>query len=252
MIAGTRAEVRELNELARALLISAGHVRDGAGLDIEIIHRDETRESKRFAPGDCMVFTKNDKNLGVANGIASTILAIEQAAFTPLLRVQLDDTNERGETIAMVPPSFGRFDHGNCLTNHKSQGRPLNSAYCLVNPNMADREWTYAAASRSRFSTTLYVNHGALATVDLNSHQPSANSPSAEDRTNLFEKFAFSMSRARSKGTALDWTQPTEIAGLEGLVDSASRAHPKSGGSRTKQQRDRAREPQRSDLDRDA
>lgn len=252
MIAGTRAEVRELNAMARALLISAGHVHDGAGLDIEIIHRDETRESKRFAPGDRVVFTKNDKNLGVANGVAGTILAIEQAAFTPLLRVQLDDSNERGETIAMVPPSFGRFDHGYCLTNHKSQGRTFDSAYCLVNPAMADREWTYVAASRSRFSTTLYVNRGALATIDLDSHQPSAQSPSAEDRASLLEKLAFSMSRARPKGTALDWTQPTEKAGLEGQVESASRAHPKSGGPRTKQRRDRALEPRRSDLDRDA
>lgn len=252
MIAGTRAEVRELNAMARALLISAGHVGDGAGLDIEIIHRDETRESKRFAPGDRVVFTKNDKNLGVVNGVAGTILAIEQAAYTPLLRVQLDDANERGETIAMVPPSFGRFDHGYCLTNHKSQGRTFDAAYVLVNPSMADREWTYVAASRSRFSTTLYVNRGALAPIDIDSHQTPAPTPGVGDRSALLEKLAFGMSRSRGKGTALDWTQPTEKAGLDGPVDSVPRAHPASGASRTKQQRDRALEPRRSDLDRDA
>ena len=210
MIAGTRAEVRELNAMARALLISTGHVRDGAGLDIEIIHRDETRESKRFAPGDRVVFTKNDKNLGVANGVAGTIVAIEQAAFTPLLRVQLDDATERGETVAMVPPSFGRFDHGYCLTNHKSQGRTFDAAYVLVNPSMADREWTYVAASRSRFSTTLYVNRGALTPIDIDSHQTPAPAPGAGNRSALLEKLVFGMSRSRGKGTALDWSAQAE------------------------------------------
>lgn len=223
MIAGSRAEVRELNEKARALLISAGQVRDAEKLDIEIIHRDETREIKHFAPGDRVVFTKNDKTLGVANGVAATILAIDQAAFTPLLRVELDDANDRGERVVMVPPVFGRFDHGYCLTNHKSQGRTFDSAYCLVNPAMADREWTYVAASRSRFSTTLYVNCGALAKVDLDSHQPAAKAPDHEERADLIEKLAFSMSRARPKGTALDWTAPVKKASFSTHVERTTR-----------------------------
>src|SRR5690606_24122847 len=51
MIAGTRAEVRELNARARARLVAAGRVLDELGADIEIIDRDENRETKRFAPG---------------------------------------------------------------------------------------------------------------------------------------------------------------------------------------------------------
>jgi conjugative relaxase-like TrwC/TraI family protein len=205
MIAGTRAEVRELNAKARNKLTSAGQVRDDQGLDVEIVHRDEAREQKRFAPGDRIVFTKNDHNLGVANGAAGTIVQIDQAEFTPLLRVELDDANERGDKVVMVPPSFGRFDHAYCLTNHKSQGRTFDSAYCLVNPVMADREWTYVAASRSRFATTLYANRGALAPIDIDSHQPGAAAPTDEDRAALVDKLAFGMSRARAKGTSLDW-----------------------------------------------
>jgi hypothetical protein len=77
---------------------------------------------------------------------------------------------------------------------------------------MADREWTYVAASRSRFSTTLYVNRGALATFDIDSHQPSAKEAGSEDRAHLVERLAFGMSRARPKGTALDWAAPVEKA----------------------------------------
>jgi len=214
MIAGTRAEVQELNDKARALLICAGQVRDAEGIDIEIIHHDETLEAKRFAPGDRVVFTKNDKEVGVANGVAGTIVAIERAMFTPLLRIKLDDANERGEKIVMVPPSFGRFDHAYCLTNHKSQGRTFDAAYVLVNPSMADREWTYVAASRSRFSTTLYANRGALVPVDLDSHQPANSAAGGADRAALVERLAFGMSRARAKGTALDWVPPAKNSGV--------------------------------------
>lgn len=210
MIAGTRAEVRELNDMARALLISAGQVRDAEGLDADIIHRDETRESKRFAPGDRVVFTKNDKEVGVSNGVAGTIVAIERAMFTPLLRVELDDANERGDKVVMVPPTFGRFDHAYCLTNHKSQGRTFDAAYVLVNASMADREWSYVAASRSRFSTTIYANRGAIAPIDIDSHNPPAADPGGEGRGALLEKLAFAMSRSRAKGTALDWTGPAK------------------------------------------
>jgi hypothetical protein len=210
MIAGMRSEVRELNDKARALLISAGQVIEAQGIEVEIVHRDESRESKRFAPGDRVVFTKNDKDVGVANGVAGTVVAIERAMFTPLLRVELDDANERGEKVVMVPPSFGRFDHGYCLTNHKSQGRTFNSAYCLVNPAMADREWTYVAASRSRFSTTLYVNRGALVNFDIESHQTPGKDAALEARSALLEKLAFGMSKSRGKETALDWGPAVE------------------------------------------
>ena len=228
MIAGTRAEVRELNEKARALLISGGQVRDAEGLDVEIIHRDETREQMRFAPGDRVVFTKNDKDVGVSNGVSGTIVAIERAMFTPLLRVELDDINERGEKVVMIPPSFGRFDHAYCLTNHKSQGRTFDAAYVLVNPSMADREWSYVAASRSRFSTTLYANRGALAPVDIDSHQLPTEA-SADDRAALVEKLAFGMSRSRAKGTALDWVATAENAPFSGSSRTAQTA---SGAAR--------------------
>jgi conjugative relaxase-like TrwC/TraI family protein len=225
MIAGARAEARELNAKARERLISAGAVRDAEGLDVEIVHRDETTEFKRFAPGDRVVFTKNDHNLGVANGAAGTVVEIGQAKFTALLRVELDDPNGRGEKVVMVPPAFGRFDHAYCLTTHKSQGRTFDSAYCLVNPAMADREWTYVAASRSRFATTLYVNRGALAPIDAESHFP--QEAVVQDRAALVEKLAFGMSRSRSKGTALDWIPPAE----KGSFSAPNEALPKKGAS---------------------
>ncbi|SFX29986.1 conjugative relaxase domain-containing protein, TrwC/TraI family [Janthinobacterium lividum] len=206
IIAGTRAEVAELNAKARAALVERGIVRDADGIEAEIIHRDDTTDIKRFAPGDRIVFTKNDRSLGISNGVAASIAAIERAAAGVMLVVELDEPNERQEKIVRIPASFGRFDHAFCLTNHKSQGRTFESAYVLVNPRMADREWSYVAASRSRFATTIYANLGALGAGDPESHQQQDGAPS--ERSKAMDVLAFGMRRSRAKGTTLDYESP--------------------------------------------
>ena len=222
MIAATRAEVSALNAKARRLLIDQGVVKDDMGLDLEILHRDETREIKRFAPGDRIVFSKNDKTLGVANGITGTIQAVEQALFTSLLRVELDEINERGEKIVMVPASFGYFDYAYCLTNHKSQGRTFDAAYTLANPSMCDREWIYVAASRSRYATTIYVNRAELLTVDLESHHEKERGD--ESRMAIMDALALRMSRSRAKSTSLDY-EKTEQPMIASSVNPSSITH---------------------------
>jgi conjugative relaxase-like TrwC/TraI family protein len=202
IVAGTRAEVTELNRLARASLISAGIVDDAAGLDVEIIHRDGTRDERHFAPGDRIVFTQNDRALGVSNGIAGTIRATDQARGGHI-DVELDQPNERNESSMRIPAAHGRWDHFYASTVHKSQGSTHDAAYVLANPAMADREWTYVAASRSRFATTIYVNSGLLGLVDPESHQSEASRP--QRREQAIEALASRMRRSRAKGTTLDF-----------------------------------------------
>ncbi len=215
IVAATRIEVAELNAQARAHLVANGVVSDHLGAEIEIIHRDETTDLKRFAPGDRIVLTKNDKLLGVSNGVSGRIVKVSSRGSSPMLSVELDDPNERGEKLVEVPASFGRFDHAYCLTNHKSQGRTFDAAYVLANPSMSDREWTYVAASRSRFATTLFVNAAALGLVDPESHD-SPRSPK-HSREKVVEALAGRMRRSRAKGTSLDHVPALES---EGMTDS--------------------------------
>lgn len=203
MVASTRAEVAELNRMARERLIAKGMVKDGDGIDVQILHRDDTTAERRFAPGDRIVFTMNDRDLGVANGVAGTIKSLMDQSGPARMLVTLDDANELGERHVCIPMSFGRFDHAYCLTNHKSQGRTFDSAYVLANPSMADREWTYVAASRSRFATTIFVNAAALGLVDPESHRDEDWAP--KSRQAAIEALASRMRRSRAKGTALDY-----------------------------------------------
>ncbi|MFL6643639.1 MAG: MobF family relaxase [Paraburkholderia fungorum] len=206
MLAGTRAEVAELNRLARERLVASGAVRDDLGLDAEIRHRDGSTETKRFAPGDRLVFLTNDRELGVANGSVGTIASIELGGEDgPQFLVELDGHNERGEREVRAPVGFACFDLAYCLTNHKAQGRTFDAAYALANPNMVDREWTYVAASRSRFSTTLFVDASALGLTDPESHLSRADK--AASREAVIDALAGRMSRSRAKGTTLDYAR---------------------------------------------
>jgi len=210
IVAGTRAEVAELNRLAREALTEAGVVDASREIEVQIVHRDESTDMRRFAPGDRLVFTLNDKALGVANGMTGTIRDIDtERVGGPTLAVELDAPNERGESLVHIPASFGRFDLGAALTTHKAQGKTLSSAYVLVNPTMADREWSYVAASRSRFSTTLYVNSSLLGLVDPESHREADAKPKSRDAA--IDALASRMRRSRAKGTSLDYDDAPDI-----------------------------------------
>lgn len=217
IVAATRAEVADLNGMARAVLIERGLVDASNEIEVEIKRRDETTDTRQLAHGDRIVFTMNDRALGVANGVAGFIREIDMSGFEPVLSVELDDVNERGERLVRVPASFAYFDHAYCLTNHKSQGRTFDSAHVLANPSMADREWTYVAASRSRFSTTLYVNSAQLGLVDPESHRAGDSKP--KSRAAALDSLASRMRRSRAKGTSLDYDDAPR---MEPATDRAS------------------------------
>ena len=210
IVAGTRAEVAELNRRARGRMVERGIVDDLRGLDVEILHRDGTADIRRLAPGDRVVFTMNDRPLGVANGALGTVREIGRDGFEPTVSVELDDANERNERLVRMPGSFGHIDLAYCRTVHSSQGRTVDSAYVLANPQMADREWTYVAASRSRFATTLFANTAALGFVDPESHVAAGHAPKSRDKA--IEALASRMRRSRAKGTSLDYDAAPDIS----------------------------------------
>lgn len=216
IVAATRAEVADLNAMARATLIERGVVDAAREIEVEIRRRDETTDLRRFGPGDRIVFTLNDRALGVANGVSGSIKSLAHESLDPVLVVELDDINERGERVVRVPASFAHFDHAYCLTNHKSQGRTFDSAHVLANPSMSDREWTYVAASRSRFSTTLYVNSALLGLVDPESHREADAKP--KSRAAAIDALASRMRRSRAKGTSLDHDDEPDISKAPALA----------------------------------
>jgi hypothetical protein len=218
IIAATRADVASLNQLARSALVAAGVVADIQGIEVAITLKDESQEQRRFAPGDRIVFTKNDRDHDTTNGLLGTISAIERRPDGLHLVVELDDASKGGKHLISVPASFGHFDLAYCLTNHKAQGKTVDTAFVFVDPRHSGREWSYVAASRSKHGTHLFVDEAPLHPLNPDAHHE-AKGPMQSP----LELLAARMSRSQAKGTTLDYAAP-DINPSQGLLDRLSRA----------------------------
>jgi len=146
MIAARRADVRRLNDLARQHLASTGELDLARAVSIEGSH---------FAPGDRIIFGRNDSRVGVRNGTLATLVSVDRSSGDRLiLRARADD----GQEIEWCPDDYGDVAHGYAVTAHKSQGMTVDRAYVLVDESMSDLHWSYVALSRSRESTEVFAD----------------------------------------------------------------------------------------------
>ncbi|MEO1346755.1 MAG: Ti-type conjugative transfer relaxase TraA, partial [Pseudomonadota bacterium] len=112
-----------------------------------------TATGKRaFASGDRIVFGRNDKELGVKNGMLGTV----ETASDGKLRVTLDGDTQR--RVSFDPRSYQHFDHGYAVTIHKSQGATVDAAYVLASRTM-DKHLAYVAMTRHRDRLQIYMAH---------------------------------------------------------------------------------------------
>ncbi|MEM6311929.1 MAG: AAA family ATPase [Pseudomonadota bacterium] len=136
-----RKDVHALNQGIRKAL---------RGEDAEQDMLLSTATGKRaFAPGDRIVFGRNDKELGVKNGMLGTV----EAASDGKVRVSLDGDTER--RVSFDPRAYQHFDHGYAVTIHKSQGATVDAAYVLASRSM-DKHLAYVAMTRHRDKLQIY------------------------------------------------------------------------------------------------
>ena len=139
MLAGTSAEVIELNRRAQAERRCLGLLGDAsvrAGADTLFV-------------GDRVLFTRNSLTLGVFNGDLGTV----QSAQDGTLSVRLDDDR----AVRVPVEAYPHLRLGYALTTHKAQGMTVERAFILTGGTMTDRELTYVQASRARGATRWYV-----------------------------------------------------------------------------------------------
>ncbi|MDX8353998.1 AAA family ATPase [Cognatiyoonia sp. IB215182] len=140
-----RKDVHALNQAIRAALRS--------GTDApppETLFSTDTGP-RVFAEHDRLVFTRNDKDIGVKNGMLGTVTKAQNGEIT----VALDGENER--IVCFNPSDFRSFDHGFAVTIHKSQGTTVDQSYVLASRSM-DRHLAYVAMTRHRDDMRLFVN----------------------------------------------------------------------------------------------
>lgn len=139
-----RKDVHALNQAIRAALRSSGTAPS------ETVYTTETGK-RAFAAEDRIVFTRNDKDMGVKNGMLGTVVAAEDGATS----VALDGDTRR--LVRFNPHDFRSFDHGYAVTIHKSQGATVDNSYVLASRSM-DRHLAYVAMTRHRDDMRLFIN----------------------------------------------------------------------------------------------
>ena len=183
MLAHTRADVAELNQLARGRMRGAGALGDDQVIQTE-------RGERTFAPGDRVMFLRNERSMGVKNGTLGTVEQIDGAA----LAVRLDGADRRAVRFDLK--DYAQLDHGYASTIHKSQGVTVDHGHLLASDGL-DRHAAYVGMSRHR--ETLAVHYGA---------------DDFRDR----EQLTRTLGRERAKDTTLDYGDA--FAERRGLVRS--------------------------------
>jgi Ti-type conjugative transfer relaxase TraA len=166
-------EVRVLNGLARKGLRRAGDLGPEIALKTE-------RGRRQFAPGDRIMFLRNERSLGVKNGSLGHVKSVTAARVNALL--------DNGRPVAFDVVEYWQFDHGYAATIHKAQGVTVDRAHVLATPGL-DRHAAYVAFSRHRDSLQLHYGQDDFA-----------------DRAILLR----TVSRDRSKETASDYAAASD------------------------------------------
>jgi len=158
LLAGTRAETRLLNRLARERLVELGQL----DLSDQIEFADRS-----FVVGDEIVLLKNHRGQttesGAAfeahNGMRGIVVELSSHSMT----VELPD----GQRIRLDHDYLdsGWVDHGYALTVHKAQGITCDRVI-VVGPAGLYREGAYVAMSRARVSAHLYATAEQAAAVE--------------------------------------------------------------------------------------
>ena len=153
-----RKDVHALNQGIRAAL------RSGPDAKPEVMFTTETGK-RAFAADDRIVFTRNDKDIGVKNGMLGTVITARDGAIS----VALDGDTKRH--VRFDPHAFQNFDHGYAVTIHKSQGATVDQSYVLASRSM-DKHLAYVAMTRHREGMRLFVNakDGPIWAVDQQRH----------------------------------------------------------------------------------
>ena len=170
----TNDEVGELNQAARGKMREAGVLGEDIALKVE-------RGERAFAPGDRVMFFRNERSMGVKNGSLGTLRSVSPFSMA----VTLDD----GRSVAFDLKDYADIDHGYAATIHKAQGMTVDRVQVLATPGL-DRHGAYVALSRHRAEVDLHYGKDDFA-----------------DRSKLVR----ALSRDRSKDMASDYGPAFEM-----------------------------------------
>lgn len=157
----TRGYVSELNQMIRENLKLVGHL----GKEIRRFKLNDN-QIREFALGDKVIFTRNDKRLGINNNERGTLVGFQGSN----LKIRLD--KYKSILSLKVPVEIivdNRFykdlDYAYATTFHKAQGATYDKTFILFDKNVNYNAFT-VLATRHRKDFKLYISEDVLARND--------------------------------------------------------------------------------------
>lgn len=173
MIASTRKEVEQLNQLAREQLKESG----------KISEEEVLIAGKKYSEDERVIFTKNNYVSNYKNGTAGIIEEINGNNVS----VRTDE----GDLIRFKASEMEDLQHGYASTTHKSQGATIQKTFILAGGSMTDQNMAYVQLTRHKKSCDLYIDDRAANNLEACT-QPTA------------KMIAFAESLAAQKGLELN------------------------------------------------
>jgi ATP-dependent exoDNAse (exonuclease V) alpha subunit len=125
------------------------------GITVKCRSGDDKKEFEReFVVGDKITFLKNNKVLGVQNGLIGEIVGIDWQ--NNMFTVKTKDS----QIISFDVSEYNHIDHGYALTTYKSQGQTVDVVHYDANSksSLLSRNEFYVGISRERYEARLYTN----------------------------------------------------------------------------------------------
>ncbi len=157
LLVNTNADRRAYNKAIRAEYVKRGELEKGKEY---IIEGNDGREEKRnFAKGDRIIFTKNDKEMGVKNGTMAEVTYTngKHIGFAVYDKDKLIQTGE------IDTEKYKAIDHAYAVTNYKSQGMTVDKVVVDMSTKGSSqtRNALYVDISRARENAIVYTDDKA-------------------------------------------------------------------------------------------
>ena len=144
-LAHRRKDVHLINQTIRAIQRSAGELADE-----RLFQTDHG--PRAFAAGERILLTRNDRTLGLHNGMLGTVESVQHDRLTIRIDGHSADAARR---VTIEAGEYAAFDHGYATTIHKAQGATVDRAFLLASGRM-DGHMTYVGLTRHRHEARHY------------------------------------------------------------------------------------------------
>lgn len=159
IIAHRNEDIIRLNQLARETRLQANEINES----FQVVTNQGTIS---ISVGERVLFTQNNRSLGLSNGRFATVQSMEVNETGRVLSITVLLDGEDKKQVTFNPEQFAHFTYGYAATVHKVQGLTVDHAFVYAGGKGWNRHLTYVAKSRHRYTATLYADKETFEDMD--------------------------------------------------------------------------------------